>query len=148
MKKILLLLSIFIIWIFSFQQSTYAVKINVTEYIPWAKCVCAWNTIDWVCYWPASWFEDYPPAVYTCDVWSWMSWVYDTMWALIKYFTLLAAMGWVLFIVINWIQLSMGWMDSGVKESAKKRIVQTISWLVVLLLSWVILNAIAPWIYK
>lgn len=135
MKKILLLLSIFIIWIFSFNIQTHAVDVTVTEKIPGISCVNAPK------------FNPKSPQ-YVCTLKEWMWWVYDTMWWLIKYFTLLAAMGWVLFIVINWIQLSMGWMDSGVKESAKKRIVQTISWLVILLLSWVILNSIAPWIYK
>jgi hypothetical protein len=30
----------------------------------------------------------------------------------------------------------------------KKRIVQWIIWLILVLLSWIILNMIAPWVYK
>ena len=140
MKKILLLISIFIITIFSF-NSTYAVEVTVTEKIPWVWC--SDNPIKTPC-----WETWQPICQYKCTLKPWMWWVYDTMSWIIKYFTLLAAMGWVLFIVINWIQLSMWGMDSSVKESAKKRITQTIFGLIILLLSWVILNAIAPWVYK
>lgn len=130
MKKIILLLSIFIIWIFSFSFTTNAIEVKVTEKIPWANCKKIWTN------------------EYTCDVKKWFWTVTEMMWEIIKFFTLIAALGWVLMIVIFGIQYSMWWMDSWVKESAKKHITQTIMWLVVLLLSWVILNAIAPWIYK
>lgn len=128
MKKLLLSITI-LLSIFSFSYTTNAVSVTVTEKIPWLWCTEVWNQ-------------------YKCDVWQWMDWVYKTMWGIIKYATLLAAMWWVLFIVINWIHLSMWWIDSWAKESAKKRITKTIFWLIILLLSWVILHIIAPWVYK
>jgi hypothetical protein len=41
----------------------------------------------------------------------------------------------------------MSGMDQSLKDGAKKRIIQTLLGLVLLMLSGVILNAIAPWIY-
>ena len=70
------------------------------------------------------------------------------MWGIIKWFTYIAAIGAVLFIVINGIMYSMSGIDQSMKDEAKKRITKTLLWLVVLLLSWVILNLVAPWIYK
>jgi hypothetical protein len=67
---------------------------------------------------------------------------------MIKYFTFIAGIGGVLFLVVNGIMYSMGWMDAWMKDEAKKRIWKTLSGLIVLLLSWVILNLVAPWIYK
>jgi hypothetical protein len=43
---------------------------------------------------------------------------------------------------------SMWGMDQSMKEESKKRIVKTIVWLIVLLMSWTILHIVAPWIYK
>lgn len=85
---------------------------------------------------------------YECNVWVWMQWVLVLMWKLIKYFTFLAALGWVLFIVINGIQYSMWWVDQKFKSQSKENIVKTLIWLILLLLSWFILNVIAPWVYK
>jgi len=70
------------------------------------------------------------------------------MGGIIKYFTYIAALACVLFIVINGILYSMSGMDAGLKDGAKKRIIQTLLGLVVLMLAGVILNAVAPWIYK
>jgi len=42
----------------------------------------------------------------------------------------------------------MAGLDDSLKSSAKERIVKTLIGLVILMLSGVILNAIAPWIYK
>jgi hypothetical protein len=69
------------------------------------------------------------------------------IWNIIKYFTYLVWLWAVLWLVINWINYSMSWLSDW-KESAKKAIIQTIKWIVLLLLSWVILNMVAPWIYK
>jgi hypothetical protein len=52
-----------------------------------------------------------------------------------------------LFIVINGISLSMGWLDSEAQTRAKDNITRTILWIVLLLFTGVILNAIAPWIF-
>lgn len=104
------------------------IEVKVTEDIPWAGCT--WT--DWD---------------YTCTVQPWFGTVMQLMWWIIKYFTFLASLGWVLFIVINWIMLSMGWFWWS-KDEIKKRITMTIGWLILLLLSGLILHSIAPWIYR
>jgi hypothetical protein len=50
--------------------------------------------------------------------------------------------------VINGVMYSMGWMDPWMKDEAKKRISKTLVWLILLFCSWILLNIIAPWIYK
>lgn len=106
------------------------ITVTVTESVPWANC---WDEkTDWT---------------YDCEVEAWFWSVTEMMWKIIKYFTFLAALWWVLFIVYNWIMYSMWWMEQSLKDDAKKRIVQTIIGLIVLLLSWIILNLVAPWVY-
>lgn len=84
----------------------------------------------------------------SCNVGTGFSVVKDIAGGIIKYFTYIAGLAGVLFIVINGILYSMSWMDDGLKSSAKDRIKKMLIWLVLLMLSGVILNAIAPWIYK
>ncbi len=84
----------------------------------------------------------------TCTIKSWTSAIMNLMWWIIKYATFLVWLLAVLFIVINWIMYSMGWMDQSLKDESKKRIIKTLVWIIVLLMSWVILNFIAPWIYR
>lgn len=128
--KILIVLSIFSLFWFQTVWNTYAwVKVTVTEEIPWAWCVPDWKR-------------------YICTVEKWFESVSRMMWDIIKYFTYLATLAWVLFIVINGILYSMWWMDQSLKDESKKRIIWTLMWLALLFLSWVILNMIAPWIYK
>jgi len=106
------------------------VEVKVTEAVPW---VCEWT--------PDS------NGVITCQVQAGFGSIMDLFWGIIKYFTLIAALWSVLFIVINGILYSMAWIDDSLKTWAKERIVKTLKGLILLLLSWVILNAIAPWIY-
>lgn len=136
MKKIIintLLIFTLIFWLISV-NNTYAewIEVKVTEKIPGAGC----------------WEKDDETGLYTCTVEPWMWSIITMMWKIIKFFTYLAWLGAVLFIVINWILYSMWWADPSLKDDAKKRIVATLIWIVLLLLSWVILNLIAPWIYK
>ena len=84
----------------------------------------------------------------TCYVGTGMSVVENIIGETIKYFTYLASLAAVLFIVVNGILYSMAGMDASLKDGAKKRIIKMLLWLVVLMLSGVILNAVAPWIYK
>ncbi|MDC0506033.1 hypothetical protein OAN96_00385 [Candidatus Gracilibacteria bacterium] len=62
----------------------------------------------------------------------------------IQYATFLVGLVGVLFIVINGIAYSIGGED---KSGPKDRIMKSVSGLILLLLSGVLLNAIAPWIY-
>ncbi len=150
MKKIIKIILLSIL-IFSFANSFAEdeVYITVTEKIPWANCEeelvdeadwWAWNenlTSEKVHYWR-----------WKCKVKPWFWSVVQMFWAIIKYFTYIAWLGWVLFIVINGMMYSMWWMDQTMKDESKKRIVKTLVWLILLFLSWVILYIVAPWIYN
>ncbi len=137
MKKILISLIIVLIsgisfiWIINITNASSNITVTVTEKIPWAGC---WEEQD-------NW-------TYECTIEPWFWTVTAMMGSMVKYATFLAGLIWVLFIVYNGIMYSMGWIDDSLKTKAKERIVQTLIWLVVLLLSWVILNLVAPWIYK
>lgn len=119
----------------SYWQDTTSSKIEhevkVTEKVPWANCNDG----------------EGDPKIYTCTVEAWFSPVMQMMQKMVKYFTYIATLAWVLMIVISGIQISMGWMSSDAKENAKQRIIKTIGGLIVLLLSWVILHIIAPWVF-
>lgn len=107
------------------------IKVKTTEKVPWANCVPDTS---------GTWTWEF-----ICTITPWFSSVQSMVWQIIKYFTWLAALAWVLFIVVNWMLLSMWWDWA---DEIKKRIKKTIMWLILLLLSWVILYSIAPWIYK
>ena len=107
------------------------IQVEVTERIPWAGCSKEKNS-KWV---------------YICDVGSWFSSIMVMMGKMIQYFTYITALCAVLYIVINGILYSMSWLDAWAKDSAKKRIIQTLLWLVLLLLSGTLLHALAPWVY-
>lgn len=114
--------------------------IEVTEAIPGANCVkTGWWAMAW---WNGS------MNIYTCKVESGFSGVLWVVGAMIKYFTYIASLAAVLFIVINGLLYSMAWINDGLKTGAKERIMKTLMGLIILLLSGVILNAIAPWVYK
>lgn len=121
------------------------IKVIVTEKIPGANCKPTTKSVSLTKKTDSS-IEQ--ATTYTCIVWKGFSSVITMMWKIIKYFTYIASLGWVLFIVINGILYSMWWADPSIKDEAKKRIIATIIWLVLLFLSWVILNLIAPWIYN
>lgn len=138
MKKILLLLLIILISGLCFTWISYAelwdIKVTVTEKIPgaWCEPKDADSSYTWT---------------YICTIKSWFWTVTSMMWAMIKYFSFIAWLVWVLFIVYNGIMYSMGWIEQSLKDNAKKKIIQTLIWLILLFLSWVILNLVAPWVY-
>ena len=86
--------------------------------------------------------------VYTCRVPKWVGWIEILMGNMIKYFTYIASLGAVLMLVVGWIMYSMAWVDQWAKDSAKKLLVMVLAWLILLLMSWVVLKAIAPWVYQ
>ena len=140
--KNIILLSIFIIMSLWFNNYTYAdenkkpIKVKVTEKMPWMKCN---DTPVW-------WTKENP--IYECEVESGFWSVQLMIAGIIKYFTFIAGIAGVLFLVINGVMYSMGWMDPWMKDEAKKRISKTLIWLILLFCSWILLNIIAPWIYK
>ena len=158
MKKIIV---IFILSICSFLLFTsiskaedsswgsWTIKVVVTERVPWANCECTWGWCEekpkgsWVKVCEAGW-----NCKYKCEVQKWFGSVVIMLWNIIKYFTFIALLAAVLFLVIWWIMYSMSWVDPSAKDKAKEKITQALMWIIVLLLSWVILNVIAPWIYK
>lgn len=117
-------------------------KVRVTEQVPWALCEPAkdknWNNeleSDW-------------SQLYECTVQRWFWTIKSTIGSIIKYATFITWLAWVLYIIVNWIMLSMSWLEQSMKENAKKNIQKVLVWLILLLLSWVILNLIAPWVYQ
>jgi lysylphosphatidylglycerol synthetase-like protein (DUF2156 family) len=116
--------------------SSDTVTVYVTEKVPWAGC----SKDDEK--------SKNGTTIYKCEIAKWAEQIVSTLWSIIKYFTYIASLVWVLFIVFNGIMYSMWWADQSLKDEAKKRIIWTLLWLTVLLLSGPILQLIAPWIYK
>ena len=149
MKNILLkLLLIFSILSFSWINyiwNTYAdswTTVIVTEKIPGAWCeeISEKKTNNKK--------TEKKVIMYKCTIKWWFASVMVMLWKLIKYFTYIAGLWAVLFIIINWILYSMWGAEPSMKDDAKKRITWTLVWLTLLFLSWVFLNLVAPWIYK
>lgn len=132
MKKILLLIITFLAF-FVF-QSTYAetIKVKIPINLSSVISTCWSEPTDWS---------------YECSITTWFSSVKEWLWQIVKYLTFMTWLAWVLYIIINWIMLSMAWLDQNMEKSAKDNIKKTLIWLIILLLSWLILNFIAPWIY-
>jgi hypothetical protein len=146
--KLLLVLSLISFSWINYVSNTYAaegtVKVIVTEQIPWAWCEMIddnWNKTT-------KKRTDWKTQMYQCEIKKWFWSVISMLWNIIKYFTFIASLWAVLFIIINGILYSMWGAEPSMKDDAKKRIIWTLVWLILLLLSWVILNLVAPWIYK
>ena len=138
--KLLLVLSLISFSGINYIGNTYAegVTVIVTEKIPGSNCVPKWEVDE----------EKGETQMYECTVEKWFKSIMIMMWKIIKYFTYLASLWGVLFIIVNGMLYSMWGAEPSMKDDAKKRITWTLVWLVLLFLSWVILNLIAPWIYK
>lgn len=132
MKKIFILIIILFSGFFwlNYVNASDHVKVTTNSEMPWVDCEKIWAT------------------KYECKVPKKSDSLIKTFWWIIKYFAFLTGIFWVLFIVINWIMYSMGWLDQELKETAKKRIIQTIFWLVILFSSGYILQTLAPWFFK
>ena len=108
------------------------ILVHVTERVPWGNCVP----------------HDERDGIWVCEIERWFGSIMNIFWALIQYFTFIALLWAVLFLVINGVLYSMSWLNEGLKSAAKDRIVKTLIWLILLLMSWWILNTLAPWIYE
>lgn len=144
MKKIIISLLIImwlLIWLFSntFANDSWYTITRTTEKVPWVNCTEV--KIE------ENWEIKTIPNLYDCQVPKWAHWVIWMLWNMIKYLTFIALLSWVMFIVYNGILYSMWWADQSLKEESKKRIIATLIWLILLLLSWPILRFIAPWIF-
>lgn len=158
-KKIIITLIIFsqLLPLVTFANS---VSVLVTEKIPWIPCSKVDWTYDsttwWYMYsnsdWQTSWVrggdKQYEVAImYDCKVSRWTYAIIQMLWSILKYFTYIASLVWVLFIVYNWILYSMSWIDEWMKKESKDRIVWTLIWLLILFLAWPLLKILAPWVY-
>lgn len=133
MKKIIILLTLFFIC----SQNTFAETIKVKVPIDLSSVI---STCDWWDWW--DWKTEYE-----CSITTWFASVKEWLWQIVKYLTFITWLAWVLYIIINWIMLSTAGLDQNREKEAKDNIKKTLIWLVLLLLSWLILNFIAPWIY-
>ena len=137
MKKFVIFLAIFFIsfiWINNTYAEWETIEVRISADFS--------TVLPWLC------LPKNDDGYYICNVPKWVSWFEIVVASLIKYITFIAALAWVLFIVVNWILYSMWWADDSLKTESKKRIVQTLTWLIMLLMSWVILHIIAPWVYS
>jgi len=134
MKKIILLLCI--IWFSLFSvNNTFAGSWTIKVSVP----IDFSSVLNW-CWWEK--------GEYYCDVPKWTTGFQTVMAWIIKYALFISSLAWVLFIVINWILYSMAWMNDSLKTESKDRIVKTLIWIVLLLMSWTILHILAPWVYN
>lgn len=109
--------------------------VYVTEKIPGANCELKSSSTD------------VDKRLYKCTVQSGFATVTGVLGSLIKYATYLTGLVGVLMIVLSGIQYSL----SGGGEDAKKakgRIIQLVSGLVLLFLTGLVLNTVAPWVYR
>ena len=134
MKKIFLFTLLCLMWCFQIswvfaatQDTIEPITVKVTEKVPGANCL---DIGDWL---------------YECEIEPGFKSVQSMIGQIIKWFTAITVLAAVLFIVINGILLIVGGDEVG---EVKKRIVWGIVWLVLVLLSGVILNMLAPWVYK
>lgn len=139
MKKIFLFTILCVMWCFQISWVFAATEdkqiskiiVNVTENIPGGNCTkITSGTGAWL---------------YQCEVEPGFKSVQKLIGQIIKWFTAITVLAAVLFIVINGIMLIVGGDDT---KAVKDRIVGGIVWLILVLLSGVILNMIAPWVYK
>lgn len=150
MKKIILLL-IITFWILSYSSVSaetntgndpkWKVKVTVSEKIPGLKCPDS-LTKGKLKKWQGT------QKYYDCEVHKWAKSLGIMLGKIIKYFTFIAGLVWVLFIVVSGIMYSMWGIDQAMKDKAKERIGMVLIWMMLLLMSGIILNLIAPWIYQ
>jgi hypothetical protein len=139
MKKFFLITILIISSLFYSDIYAGTIKVRVPSKVPWVDCTV-----------PADALYDIKtqlPMQYECTVETWFWSINKWIWQIIKYFTFITWLAWVLYIIVNWIMLSMAWLNEKLKEDAKNNIQKTILWLILLLLSWLFLNFIAPWVY-
>jgi hypothetical protein len=143
MKNIFKKLSVLWIILFSwllYSSDVNAIKVSVTQDLSaiWLPCSAVSKETQWQSQWTG----------YECEIGTGFWAVTGIFQWLLKYVTFIAALWAVLFIVINGILYSMAGLDEHLKSDAKHKIWMMLGWILLLLLSWVVLNIIAPWVYK
>ncbi|HRI35966.1 MAG TPA: hypothetical protein PK765_02630 [bacterium] len=112
----------------------YAVTVEVTEKVPGANCSGGTGSPQ--------------TRRATCEIGRGFESVMEILSGMIKYGTFLIVLIGVLMIVASGVQISMGAIDSSMREDAKKRITQVLTGLAFLFLVSMILNTVAPWVYR
>lgn len=138
MKRVLLIIWILFTLLLSVNYSYAATTVRVSENIPWLGC----SQVKW------SWQWEWESILRDCPVDKWANSIIKMLWKIVNYFTFIAWLFWVMFIVYNWILYSMSGLDEQLKSDAKKRITITLLGLVLLFLSWPFLELVAPWVYE
>jgi hypothetical protein len=138
-KKIVVWWFLILSWLVYFSQAN-AIKVAVTQDLSaiGLPCSAVSKEIQWQT--KISWYE--------CEIGTWFWAVTGIFQWLLKYVTFIAALWAVLFIVVNGILYSMAGLDEHLKSDAKQKIWMMLGGIILLLLSWVVLNIIAPWVYK
>lgn len=144
MKKLFLVFIIFLLSCFLNICNAETIKVKVPIDLTSIWITCLWWQNSW--WW--DWDNHVSTSTYECSIETWFASVEKSIWKIIMYFTFIAWLAWVLYIIFNWIMLSMAWLDQNMEKSAKDNIKKALIGLIILLLSWTILNFIAPWIYK
>ena len=146
MKKIFLfiLITLLSFWQVCSAEENDTIMVEVTEPIPGLNCI---GKTNWESGSSESCSVENDKCIIKCPVKKWVGSFTDILGTIIRYITFLVWLAWVLYIIINGILYSMGWVEQGMKDEAKKRIVQGLIGIVLLLLSGFILNLIAPWVY-
>ncbi len=140
-KKIVLLIVISFSFFFV-TFDTYAIKVTVTQDLSaiWLPCSAVTKQTQGQIGTKVTWYE--------CEIWVGFWAVTGIIQWLLKYVTFIAALAAVLFIVVNGILYSMAGLDDHLKSDAKHKIWMMLWGIILLLLSGVVLQVIAPWVYR
>lgn len=112
----------------------------VTEKIPWANCTWAWSGSE----------ENATPEnrKYDCPVPEASAAIKAVIQTMIQYVIFIATLCWVLMLAVWGIMYSIGGATDEGKVKAKKFIVSSIAWLILLFFVSAILYLVAPWVYS
>ncbi|MFA5917272.1 MAG: hypothetical protein WC850_03520 [Candidatus Gracilibacteria bacterium] len=139
MKKFFLITILIISSLFYSDIYAGTIKVRVPSKVPGVDCTV-----------PADALYDIKtqlPMQYECTVETGFGSINKGIGQIIKYFTFITGLAGVLYIIVNGIMLSMAGLNEKLKEDAKNNIQKTILGLILLLLSGLFLNFIAPWVY-
>jgi hypothetical protein len=111
-----------------------ATTVTVTENVPGANCSLSGGSGT--------------NSRYKCTVGKGFSSVMGMLSGIVKYGTFLITLIGILMIVASGVQISMGGIDASMREDAKTRITHVLTGLAFLFLVSMILNTVAPWVYR
>lgn len=115
------------------------VTLITNEKLPWVRC----EEIETA-------NKDWKNVIkqYKCYLKTSSSSIISIFWSVIKWFSYIAWLIGVVFLVYGWILYSLSGISWDLNTKAKEKITQVLIWIVFLLLTWTILVLIAPWVYS